>query len=156
MAAMVFAWSDTRAQSPNGQKFKDWTIMCDEQPQNESDSGCYIVQHVVNNQNQQPMMRMAIGYVSAERVPIAVISLPLGIRLPPGAELQVDQNEIIRLAFERCMPDGCHIQFRLKDSDVAGFKAGAGGRVTFQDPNGRPVAVPFSLSGFTAALANLP
>lgn len=154
----LFAWlvpAVGMAQPKDGQVYKDWTVRCQPDPQNAAKDGCFIFQSVVDNQSKKPIMAVAVGYLVSDKGPAAVFTVPLGIRLPPGVQVQIDQNQSLKLPVERCMPDGCRIQFRLADTHIAAFKAGSGGTLTFQDVTGRNVAIPFSLSGFTAAFASL-
>ena len=138
--------------APGGEVFQDWTVRCDQNPSNAAAGGCFIYQNVVNKENQKAVMHIAIGYLSSDQTPAAVITLPLGIRLPPGVAVQIDENQPNRVPIERCLPEGCKVQFRLDAAQVSSFKAGIAGKLTFQDAGGRAVAIPFSLKGFTAAL----
>lgn len=138
--------------APGGEVFQDWTVRCDQNPGNAAAGGCFIYQNVVNTENQKAVMHIAVGYLSSDKTPAAVITLPLGIRLPPGVAVQIDENQPQRVPVERCLPEGCKVQFRMDAAQVSSFKAGIGGKLTFQDAGGRAVAIPFSLKGFTAAL----
>lgn len=136
----------------DGQVFNDWVVRCADDPNNQARGGCFIVQNVINNVDQKPVMQIAIGYLAEDPTPAAIFTLPLGVRLPPGALIAIDDKEGVRVPFERCMPDGCKVQFRMNPDQVAAFKAGNGGKLTIQDAAGRGLAIPFSLKGFTAAL----
>jgi invasion protein IalB len=137
----------------NGQVFQDWRVRCAEDPQNVAAGGCFIFQSVIHNESKQPVMQIAVGLLANDQTPAAVVTLPLGVRVAPGVLLQIDENEAIRVPFERCLPDGCKVQFRLDEKQMAVFKAGVGGKLAFQDGQGRNVTLPFSLKGFTAAFA---
>lgn len=146
---------DTAAKPNDGKVFEDWRVRCAEDPQNLAAGGCFIFQSVVNNETQQPVMQFVVGLLASDQTPAAVITLPLGIRVAPGVLMQIDQNEAVRLPFERCMPDGCKVQFRIDDKQMAALKGGVEGKLAFQDGQGRNVTLPFSLKGFTAAFASL-
>ncbi len=152
---LSLAAEPVRAQPQDGQQFQDWGVRCEQNPQNAAQGGCFILHQVINNQNNKPVMVMAIGYVKADEPPVAVITVPLGVRLPPGVMIQIDQKPAENYSFERCMPDGCQIQVRMTDTQVATFKAGNAGKVLVQDTGGQNRAIPFSLKGFTAALTSL-
>jgi len=151
-------WTLAAAAAPeDGQKFDDWTIRCNDNPQNAATGGCVMFQAVVNKETNRAIMQVAIGYLAQEQVktPAAVITLPLGVRLPPGVIMQVDEKDSTNFPFERCLPEGCMVQFRLTADQIAVFKGGTAGKFTFQHASGQPVAIPFSLKGFTAALTAL-
>lgn len=141
------------AQEKDGQIFQDWRVRCTKDPQNAAAGGCFIFQSIVANETKQPVMQIAVGLLASDHSPAAVITLPLGVRVAPGVLMQIDENEAVRMPFERCMPDGCKIQFRLDEKQMAVFKGGVAGKLAFQDGQGRNVTLPFSLKGFTAALA---
>lgn len=145
--------SAASAAGKDGEVFDDWSVRCAESPQNVAAGGCVIVQSVINNETQKPVMQIAIGFLPESREPAAVITLPLGVRLIPGVLIQIDESEPAKLPFERCLPEGCKVQFRLAEEKVAAFKAGVGGKIAFQNGAGRNITLPFSLKGFTKALA---
>lgn len=152
LALAVPAFQASAQNKQDGQVFNDWVMRCADDPSNQARGGCFIVQNVINNDNQQPVMQVAIGYLAEDQTPAAVFTLPLGVRLPPGALIAIDDKEGVRVPFERCLPEGCKVQFRMTADHVASFKGGNMGKLTIQDSAGRGVAIPFSLKGFTAAL----
>ncbi|MGF1608818.1 MAG: invasion associated locus B family protein [Kiloniellales bacterium] len=149
------AAQDTAAKPNDGKVFQDWRVRCADDAHNLAAGGCFIFQSVVNNETQQPVMQLVVGRLAEDNQPAAVITLPLGIRVAPGVLMQIDQNEAVRLPFERCLPDGCKVQFRIDENQMAAFKSGVGGKLAFQDAQGRNITLPFSLKGFTAAFASL-
>lgn len=155
LAAIVMGLVSPAAAAQDGEIFQDWRVRCSQQEENVAVGGCFIFQSVVNNQTQKPVMQIVIGYLATDKSPAAVVTLPLGVRVAPGILLQVDQNEALKLPFERCLPDGCRVQFKLEDNQLASLKAGIGGRIAFQDGSGQNITLPFSLKGFTAALASI-
>ncbi len=152
---LFFAAEPLRAEPQDGQTFQDWAVRCEQNPQNAAQGGCFILHSVINNQNNKPVMVMAIGYLKADQPPVAIITVPLGVRLPPGIMIQIDEKPAENYSFERCLPDGCQIQVRMTETQVANFKAGNVGKVLVQDTGGQNRAIPFSLKGFTAALTSL-
>lgn len=155
-AALSLSWGGAASAAPeSGTVFNDWTIHCDAQASQQIVSGCLMIQNVINKENNQPMMVVQIGFVPDASEPAVVITLPLGVLLPAGVAVQVDQNEAIRLPYSWCFPDGCRVRMLLDESQLALFRAGNGGTVTFQQASGQVGSLPFSLSGFTKALASL-
>ena len=132
---------------------KDWTVVCD-QPEQLEEEICLIVQQKNLRNSNQPVIRIEVGYSPQNGQPLllaTVSTTPLGITLPHGLEIQVDELEAIRYAFGSCIAAGCVVGINLTEEQVAEFKRGNEAKFTFQDTQGRRITVPISLAGFTAA-----
>lgn len=144
--------------SPDGARtvatHADWTVRCGPNPQNQEEV-CYMVQQVTSKETGRGVLQLAIGKFGPEKRDLALITLPLGVRLPPGLAIEVTGRERRTLPFERCLRTGCQAQLLIDDSVLTEFKAGIDGRILFYDLNGNPGALPFSLQGFTAAFAGI-
>ncbi len=137
------------------QRFDDWTLRC--QPASETRlRACRMLQQAVSRDGGKPLLQFMVGRFGPEKILGAVIIVPLGVRLPPGLGIQVDQRPLHSYPFERCDPRSCQARAILDGGLLEELKAGLRGQVTFQNATGQAVAVPISLKGFTAALRALP
>lgn len=132
----------------------DWTVRCGANPQTQEEV-CYMVQQVTSNDTGRAVLQVAIGKFGPDKRDVALVTLPLGVRLPPGIAIEVTGQEQRKRPFERCLRVGCQAQLALDAATIAEFKAGLDGRILFQDATGRTIALPFSLKGFTAAFASV-
>lgn len=139
---------------PQVERIKDWATQCTT-PAPDKPRVCFLIHDVFAAENNQRVLQLVIGRFGNDDILGALIFVPLGIRLPPGISLQIDKNAPLQIELERCTQKGCQAQIVLSDTVLASLKAGVGGEVTFEDGAGRPVAVAFSLKGFTAAFAKL-
>ncbi|MEJ2308313.1 MAG: invasion associated locus B family protein [Gammaproteobacteria bacterium] len=140
------------------EKFGDWFKECEmvTSEKGEQIEICQISQTLIDEESNTAMMKMAVGYVPDKDQPVAVITLPLGIFLPPGIELQIDgKGKVGRLPINTCMPSGCQAGVQLDEDFVTRMKKGNQMTVTFGNPQGQGIAAPVSLSGFTAGLESL-
>ena len=140
----------------DGEVVQDWTLRCQlRQPEQEI---CDMRQQIVN-QNGDRVVLAVVGRLPGVDVPGLLIMLPLGISLPPGASLKIDQGEESRIAIERCESQGCRIELLLDDDLLPRLKAGGRAIVGFHVYDGQGqrarVDVPISLIGFSAALAEV-
>lgn len=119
----------------------DWQVICDAE-------GCRMAQSLIAEAGQKPVMSVRIF---ANPQPTMLISLPLGIFLKPGLLLQIDDNTAESHAFEICDANGCHAGILLEDGLLTRMRKGQLAFVEFQDNQRRPIRLPVSLSGFTAA-----
>ncbi len=142
------------ARPVNGKSYENWTVRC-EVPKDGKQEQCFIFQNLVLKEGGQRVLHMAIGYIPGRDEPVALITMPLGISLPPGGRIVIDDGEPIRFQIERCEPVGCRAGLTLKDKLLTAFKKGLKATITFMDGSRRPIDVPLSLKGFTAGLKAL-
>lgn len=87
-------------------------------------------------------------------VPAAMeVLAPLGVLIPYGIRLKVDQGEVSGIPLMRCVADRCIAQMPLSDQEVQTFRGGATARFGFVMND--EVLVDVSLNGFTAAYDSL-
>ena len=150
--------SESTALTRPVEKFDDWFKECEmvTDEKGEQIEICQISQTLIDKESDQPMMKIAVGYVPDKDQPVAVITLPLGIFLPPGIELQIDgAGKVGRLPINTCLPSGCQAGVQLDEEFVGRMKKGNQMTVTFGNPQGKGVAAPVSLKGFTAGLESV-
>ena len=150
---MAASLATVPALAQDGQVFKDWRVRCLEVETQAPGPNCVAEHLAVNAENRKPVLLIRAHYGTPDKTPVAVITVPLLVRLPPGLRIEVDNSPVVTLPFQICVPDGCVAQLLLKPDILAAFKKGIGGKVVVQVPPGREVATPFSLRGFTAGLA---
>ena len=102
------------------QIFKDWFLRCGNTPQGEE--RCVLFQDLVDQNSQQPLMQIAVGLWGPEKLRGVIITLPLGITLPPGLELKIDTQAITRAQFFQCAQNGCQSRLPLTDELLAKMK----------------------------------
>ncbi len=142
------------AELSDGEAFGNWRVSCKTDAQ-DARQGCFIVQDLVLREGGQRVLQFAIGFVEETPEPIVLLSLPLGISLPPGAEIQIDGGKPTRIPIERCEPNGCRAGMKLNPEILDGFRNGDQLSVTFYDAKRQPIEVPLSLDGFEAGLTAL-
>lgn len=116
---------------------------------------CEMVQMLGDNETGRDVLLVAIGYPEGQTRPVAWIILPLGVLLPPGIALKIDQSEPKALPIRHCDAGGCATPWPLAETDVAALKQGNELMVIFKDIEGQSLGLPVSLSGFTAAFSKL-
>ena len=81
---------------------------------------------------------------------------PLGVLLPNGLGLNVDGVDMGRVAFVRCLPNGCIAEVELDDDLVTLLSESSSAIfVVFRTPE-EGVGIPVSLEGFSEGFAALP
>ena len=135
----------------------DWVVRCQPAPEDAFGATelCEMYQQVSEQESQQTVLETVIGYPQGAEQPVALFNLPLGMRLPPGVQLQVDDNEAVRFPVQICLRSGCRADIELDSELVAQMRAGSEAVLTIADPQGRGVELPLSLMGFSAALSDV-
>lgn len=145
--------SNVQAKPEHGKKFKDWTVVCEELPKSKAKI-CNIFQNVTNDKGKV-VMQVAIGYRPGSNDAQALVTLPLGVILPPGIEFKAGSAKVVRVPFGVCVKNGCIAITKLSKEMVKGMKSGTQGGVKFAAAKSKVIEVPVSLSGFTAAFNSL-
>jgi invasion protein IalB len=144
------------------QTFGDWILRCTAEPPPGASpppagkqNVCFLVQQVMDQNTQRPLMKVTIGFFGEERQAGAVIAMPLGVPLAHGLHISVDGSELGTIPFQVCRRDGCQAYFKLEDASVAAFKAGTQAQAHVESTQGEGFNLPISLKGFTAGYGAL-
>ena len=82
--------------------------------------------------------------------------LPLGIHIPTGVQIKIDEGQQVPMIMQSCTQAGCEAAILLKDGLLAEVKKGATLRVGFKGaPNAQTLIVPVSLKGISLGLGAL-
>lgn len=137
----------------SNEKIQDWVQVCEDR--GEFSGRCFISQTLHLKQSGKKLFQIAAGYPFEEKLPLILVSAPLGIYLPAGISLQVDKTELYKAAFAYCNLEGCHAYYRLTPRLLSFFRGGRWLNVVFQDGTRREHQFKVSLNGFTVALRSL-
>jgi invasion protein IalB len=81
---------------------------------------------------------------------------PLGVLLPSGLGLKIDQADVGRAGFVRCLPNGCIAEVVMDDALIAKLRTGKTATfIIFQTPE-EGIGFPMSLAGFGEGYDKLP
>ena len=151
--ATILTLSPAVADATEG-RFGTWTLRC-EQLAAEGPEQCFVFQNLVLKDSGHRVFNIAIGFVENSEDPIALVTLPLGISLPPGAELIIDAALPAKFPIERCMPAGCRAGIKLEGDLLQRMLNGQQAEVRFYDSTREQVSVGVSLEGFGEGLKAL-
>jgi invasion protein IalB len=112
---------------------------------------CAIEQTAVLTKTGQLIVLFNIRVTSDTRQPIATIQLPLGLNLPAGAKLQVDDGKVTELPIQTCEQRGCYANSPIAADVLAAMKSGKQLKVSFQNLGKETITIPMPLTDFAAA-----
>jgi invasion protein IalB len=112
---------------------------------------CLIEQTAVLTKTGQLIVLIDIRVPSDTHAPVAVIQLPLGLNLPAGTKLQVDDGKATDLQIQTCEQRGCYANTPISPEMLAAMKTGKQLKVSFQNLAKEVIAIPMPLTDFAAA-----
>ena len=112
---------------------------------------CAIEQNAVLTKTGQTIVLINIRIAPDTRTPVALLQLPLGLNLPVGAKLQVDEGKAVDLQIQTCENRGCYASTPIAPDLLASLKSGKQLKVSFQNMAKETIAIPMPLNDFAAA-----
>jgi invasion protein IalB len=112
---------------------------------------CAVEETAVLTKTGQLIVLVNIRVTSDTRQPVALVQLPLGLNLPAGAKLQVDEGKVIDLPIQTCENRGCYANTPVSPELLAALKSGKQLKVAFQNLNKEVITIPMPLADFAAA-----
>ena len=138
--------AEAQAPSPK-QTFESWLLACE--------GGrplCYISQSIQLTETGQRILRVAAGNLGPEGQPILHLTVPLGIHLPLGVALRVDEGPQHKAEVQTCTADGCEATLLLDTELLAALNDGKLTQVAFLDAvTRRQITVAVPMAGFRQA-----
>ena len=154
-AALTGAAGAASAQGVVKNTFGDWQMRCETPPGAKSEQ-CALVQNVMA-EDRPNLTLLVIALKTADgKSRLLRMVAPLGILIPAGIGLRIDQADIGRAGYVRCLTTGCIAEAVLDDTLLNQLKGGQTATfIVFQTPE-EGVGVPVSLNGFGAGFDSLP
>lgn len=112
---------------------------------------CAVEETAVLTKTGQLIVLVNIRVPSDTHAPVALVQLPLGLNLPAGAKLQVDDGKVIDLQIQTCENRGCYSNTPVSPELLAALKSGKQLKVAFQNLNKEVITIPMPLTDFAAA-----
>jgi invasion protein IalB len=164
MALIACPAPQAMAQGTTRATFNDWQLRCDT-PHGASAEQCILYQNVADEQRPDVNIVVVVIKVSdptssdaqgqmARKTLLRVIA-PLGVLLPRGLGLKIDDKEVGSTGFARCLTNGCVAEVELDQPLIEQLSKGKTATfIIFQSENeGR--GLPLNLAGFAEGLAQL-
>jgi invasion protein IalB len=135
--------------------YGDWQMRC-ETPAGATAEQCALVQNVVAEDRPNITLVIIVLKTADGKSRLLRVVAPLGILLPSGLGLKIDETDIGRAGFVRCLATGCVAEVVMDDNLVNQMKSGQTGTfIVFQTPE-EGIGIPVSLNGFGTGYDALP
>lgn len=155
LLAVALAPQAAQAQGALKNTFGEWQVRC-ETPAGAKAEQCALVQSVQAEDKPNVTLVVIVLKTADGRSRLLRVIAPLGVLLPSGLGLRIDQNDVGRAGFVRCLPSGCVAEVVMDDDLLGKLKAGQLATfIVFQTPE-EGIGIPVSMNGFGKAFESLP
>lgn len=132
----------------------DWQIVCKAPPPGAKNEVCALVQSVTaEDRNNVGLTVYFQAFTNGTRV--LRVFAPLGVLLPPGLGLKIDDRDVGNAPFLRCQNFACYAQVVAEDKLIEQLKVGKTAVFIIFQTEEAGIGIPISLIGFSQALAQL-
>ena len=112
---------------------------------------CSVEQTAVVSQTGQLVASVAVRVPHDTRQPVMVIQVPVGLFLPAGVNIQVDEGKPLAFPLQTCDLKGCYAGAPLPADTLAAMKTGKKLLVIFQNLQKENIPIPLPLDNFAEA-----
>ncbi len=154
-ALLSLCASPSIAQGVVRNSFGDWQLRC-EIPAGAQSEQCALVQNVAAEDRPNITLLVIVLKTADGKSRLLRVVAPLGVLLPAGLGLKIDQADVGRAGFVRCLTTGCIAEVTMEDNLIGQLKNGKQATfIVFQTPE-EGVGIPVSLDGFGPGYDALP
>ena len=132
----------------------DWQVVCKDPPAGSKNGVCALVQSVTAEDKNNIGLTVYFQKFSNGTRVLRVFA-PLGVLLPPGLGLKIDDKDVGHAPFLRCHNFACYAQVVVDDPLVEQLKTGKTAIFIIFQTEEAGIGIPISLAGFGDALAAL-
>lgn len=132
----------------------DWQIRCETAPGAPGEQ-CALVQSVTAEDRPNVGLTVIVLKTADGKNRILRVLVPLGVLLPKGLGLRIDQTDIGSAGFERCLQNGCIANISMDEKLISQLRAGKQALFLLYQTPEEGIGVPLSLSGFSAGFERL-
>ena len=133
----------------------DWQMRCEVPPGAKAEQ-CALVQNVAAEDRPNLSLLVIVLKTADQKSRLLRVVAPLGVLLPSGLGLKIDDKDIGRAGFVRCLTTGCVAEVVMDDALTGQLKTGKSATfIVFQTPE-EGVGIPVSLNGFGPGVESLP
>jgi invasion protein IalB len=132
----------------------DWQVVCKAPPPGAKSETCALVQSVTAEDRNNVGLTVYFQKFSNGTRVLRVFA-PVGVLLPPGLGLKIDDRDVGHAPFLRCHSFACYAQVIAEDELVEQLKSGKTAIFVIFQTEEAGIGIPISLAGFSQALAEL-
>jgi invasion protein IalB len=133
----------------------DWQIRCETPPGAQGEQ-CALMQSVTAEDRPNVGLTVLVLKIADLKSRLMRVVAPLGVVLPSGLGLKIDNTDVGRAGFVKCLPNGCLAEITMDDNLINKLRNGQTATfIIFQSPE-EGIGFPMSLKGFGEGFDKLP
>ncbi|WP_426421353.1 invasion associated locus B family protein [Bradyrhizobium genosp. A] len=133
----------------------DWQIRCDTPPGAQAEQ-CALIQSVVAEDRSNAGLTVIVLKTADQKSRLMRVVAPLGVLLPSGLGLKLDNQDVGRAGFVRCLPNGCVAEVVMDDKLLGQLRSAKTATfIIFETPE-EGIGFPLSLNGLGEGYDKLP
>jgi invasion protein IalB len=142
------------AADPKNPKGPGWVSKCISESRN-GPAECSIEETLAVASSGQPVASVTIRIRPDDRQPIMTVRLPVGLYLPAGLNVHVDDGKEQALSLQTCDLQGCYGETQVGQNLISALKSGKRLSLTFQNMAKTNVLLPLPLDNFADAFQKI-
>ena|SRR5271165_2797518 len=147
LAALGASAKEAAAQGAVKSVHSDWQVRCDTPPGAQGEQ-CALIQSVTAEDRANVGLTVIVLKTADHKSKLMRVVAPVGVLLPSGLGLKIDQVDVGRAGFVRCLPNGCVAEVVMDDNLLKQLRTGQTATfIIFQTPE-EGIGFPMSLKGF--------
>ena len=154
---LIAVWvgtSDAAAQGAVKSVHGDWQVRCDSPPEGQENQ-CALVQSVTAEDRPEVGLTIIVVKTVEQKSTLLRVLAPMGVLLPAGLGLKIDEVDVGRVGFVRCLPNGCVAEVVMDDNLLKQLRTGQTATfIIFQTPE-EGIGFPINLKGFGEGVDSL-
>jgi invasion protein IalB len=131
-----------------------WQVSC-RTPPGAKEEKCALVQSVTAEDRPNVGLTVVFYKAIGENKKLLRVVVPLGVLLPTGLGLKIDDKDVGNAPFLKCGKRGCVAEVVLQDEVINQLKNGTNAMFIIFDTPEAGIGIPVSLQGFSDAFASL-
>src|SRR6188472_3304318 len=161
LAAAALAWvvgaglsAPAWAQGAVKSVHNDWQVRCDTPPGAQGEQ-CALVQSVTAEDRANVGLTVIVLKTADQKSRLMRVVAPVGVLLPSGLGLKIDQVDVGRAGFVRCLPNGCVAEVVMDDELLEKLRGGQTATFIIFLATEEGLGFPINLKGFGQGVDSL-
>jgi invasion protein IalB len=154
------AFAQDKKAAAKGEDQSAWVKLCEEAPnltEPEKKLNVCLTHHErLDGNSGRVLVSAAIREVDGQDRKALMVMVPLGMALPPGVQVKVDENEPVKLQYTLCHAAGCTAEAEASPAIIGQMQKGKQVVVAAINLSGKAIGFPVPLTGFDKALTGKP